>query len=333
MAGMAGMAGAAGMAGVVAGFMLVAGAGRPAVGAADPVASLLLDDLASAGLATVPDGSLIACVDGATGAIVVPDDSAPRGRRAVVPAATRPRPEAVAWLDPRTLAAVGREDDEWSLQTWRVEAGDTAAAAVQTIPLGRAHGPAAGIGLVVGRGQRWIVVSGLPPPLEPIQRGVIVGGRIGPLSGRRCPRLAAGVEPAAVTVGPRDELVIVERRPDPTVGDAVSFHATSGECLLRLDTRLTGIRGITSGFGDEGLWVVTGGSPAGGTSVAGLWRLDAALEAGRQVIAPRLVLPLEDPRAVVWVPESAATGPSLAVIHDAAAGRRLVRIDAGARAP
>ena len=299
--------------------------------AADPSVSLLLDDPAAGGLASSAGASLLACVDDATGDIVVLDAFTPHGRRTVVPGATRPRPEAIGWLDPRTLAAVCRAGDEWSLQTWRVEADG--AAAVQSIPLGRAAGPTPGVGLAVGREQRWLVVSGLPPPLEPIQRAAIVGGRIGPLSSRRCPRLDAGVQPAAVTVGPRDELVVVERRPDPTAGDAVSFHATSGACLLRLDTRLMNIRGIAAGSGDEGLWVVAGAAPTGETSAAGLWRLDAAFAAGRQVIAPRLVLQLRDPRAVVWVPEAAATGPSLAVIHDDAVGRRLVRIDAGARAP
>jgi len=330
------------VAAVAPGAQVPSGAGEPDAGGGDARVVVLVDDLpAASGLAVAADGGLLACLDGATGNILLLDPRDPagprntagpsrlEGRHIAVSAEDGPRPEAIAFSDARTLVAVCRQGDDWSLHTWRLEAERAAgpATTVQAIPLGRAVGQAEGVGLAVGQGYRWLVVSGLPPPLEPLQLAAMVGGRIGPLSSRRCPRLAAGVRPVAVTVGPLDELVLVERPAAPATGDTVSIHATTGECLLRLDAGLTGIRGIASSPGEGGLWAVTGEAATGDPQPAGLWRLDAALERGRQVIAPRLVLPLRDPRWIVSLPGATASASALVVMHDTAAGRRVIRID------
>jgi len=334
-----------------AGAQVPGRAGEPGPGAGDVRIAVLCDDLpAVSGLAVTAEGGLLACLDGATGSILVldprdpegPEDPErprpPAGRRIAVSGRDGPRPLAIAFIDSRTLAAVCREGDDWSLHTWRFETDRAAdpAAALQAIPLGRAAGQADGVVLAVGQGYRWLVVSGLPPPLEPLQLAAMVGGRIGPLSSRRCPRLTAGARPVAATVGPRDELVLAERPVPPVEGDVISFHAMTGGCLLRLDAELTGIRSLASSPGDGGLWAVVGESATGDARPAGLWRLDAALEAGRQVIAPQLVLPLRDPRWLVSVPEPTSSesqaDSGLVVIHDTAGGRRVIRIDRGAAA-
>ncbi|MFM7137784.1 MAG: hypothetical protein ACKO1M_12060, partial [Planctomycetota bacterium] len=87
--------------------------------------------------------------------------------------------------------------------------------------------------------------------------------------------------------------------------EQVAFYDLLGRELLRLPVGLPVVRGIEFGRGDQTLWAAATG-PAGRS---GLWRLDAALANGRQVIRPTLVAPLDapgdlvpsSPRAVVVV--------------------------------
>lgn len=301
-------------------------------------------------LTVTANGQRLACItagdDSAAGAenhgggIVACDPTTGAGRRMLVapPAADQPVPLALGFIDMTVLAAVCRSGDEWSLRTWRLrpDAPADPAEPLQTVPLGRATGSAAGVGLAVSHSREWLVVTGLPEPLPAVLRAAIAGVRVGPPSARHCPQLAPGVRPVAVTVGPRDELVLIERQSHappagavtppagdavtPPAGDAVSFFDATGLCLLRLDTGLTAIRDVA--FAPEAgvLWVVADDA-APRQPRGGLWRLDATLRGGHQAVAAVPVADLPAPLAV-----ACPTKQSVLVTHPRAEGLRVVRI-------
>jgi len=281
-------------------------------------------------LAVTANGQKLACImgedkSGAANAIVACDSTAGAGRREIVtaPAADQPVPLALGFIDMTVLVAVCRSGDEWSLRTWRLRPDGPAdpAEPLQTVRLGRATGVAVGVSLVVSRSREWLVVTGLPEPLPAVLRAAIAGVRVGPPSARHCPHLAPGVRPVAVTVGPQDELVLIERHSDvPPAGDAVSFFDATGLCLLRLDTGLTAIRDAAFAPEARVLWVVADDAsprqPRGG-----LWRLDATLRGGRQAVAAVPVADLPGPLAV-----ACPTKTAVLVTHPRADGLRVIRI-------
>jgi hypothetical protein len=294
-------------------------------------------------LTVTANGQRLACItagddsaDGAGshgGGIVACDPATGAGRRMLVapPAADQPVPLALGFIDMTVLAAVCRSGDEWSLRTWRLrpDAPADPSEPLQTVSLGRATGSAAGVGLAVSHSREWLVVTGLPAPLPAVLRAAIAGVRVGPLSARHCPALAPGVRPVAVTVGPRDELVLIERQSNappagdaviPPAGDAVSFFDATGLCLLRLDTGLTAIRDVA--FAPEAgvLWVVAD-DDAPRLPQGGLWRLDATLRGGHQAVVAVPVADLPAPLAV-----ACPTKKSVLVTHPRAEGLRVVRI-------
>jgi len=212
-----------------------------------------------------------------------------------------PQPIAVAVVDRRLLAAVCRSGSAWTLETWSLdtpslEAGG-AATQLQSLELGSAEGSSAGVSLAVSPTGGWLAIAGLPPPLAPVQRAAIAGRRLSPPSSRNCPRPAA--RPTAIVVSPADELVVFEA-PSGDGSVAVAFHGLGGRELLRLDTGLESVRG--AGFDPaDGSLFVAGERRDGAGRVSGLWRLDAALADGRQVIRPVLVAPLAGPLSMAVV--------------------------------
>ena len=259
------------------------------VGAADVTTTPIDGPSTITRLATATNGQAVFGLDGTDGAVHMVDPFTPGRARQVVtaPGPGVPRPVAIAVIDSSVIAAVCREGDGWQLRTWRMPPDQPAAAErpLQSLFLGVATGGAdLEVDVAVGRGRDWIAVSGLPAPLAPVLRAPLAGVRIGPLTSRSCPVIADGVRPVAVAVGPRDELVLVER--DTASGVVVSYHDHTGRCVLRLPTGLAGLHDIS--FAPEGtaLWVA--GNDAAGH--AGLWRLDATLRNGRQGIRPELVL-------------------------------------------
>ena len=216
-----------------------------------------------------------------------------------------PQPVAVAVVDRRLLAAVCRSGSSWTLETWSLEAGG-AATPLQTLALGAAAGSGAGVSLAASPTGDWLAIAGLPPPLEPVLRAAIAGRRLAAPSPRNCPRPAS--RPTAVAVSPTHELVVFE--PPADGGSvAVAFHGIGGDPLLRLDTGLETVRGAGFDPADGSLFVVGERREAAGRT-AGLWRLDAALAAGRQSIRPVLVAPLTSPLAMAVV-----AGGTVAVAH------------------
>lgn len=260
-------------------------------------------------LATATNGQAVFGLDGTDGTVHMVDPFNPGRARQVVsaPGPGVPRPVAITVIDSSVIAAVCREGDGWHLRTWRLLPDQPAAAEqpLQALSLGTAGG---GIDLevdvAVGRGRDWLAVSGLPAPLAPVLRAPLAGVRVGPLTSRSCPVTAGGARPIAVAVGPRDELVLVER--DTAAGVVVSYHDHAGRCVLRLPTGLAGLRDIS--FAPEGTALWAAASDSSGN--AGLWRLDATMRNGRQGIRPELVLPRSAPRAI-----AAPTGRVVVLSH------------------
>lgn len=294
------------------------------VGVADVATTAIDGPSTMTRLATATNGQAVFGLDGTDGAVHMVDPfTSGRARQVVTaPGPGVPRPVAIAVIDSSVIAAVCREGDGWHLRTWRLAPDRPADAEqpLQSLSLGVATGGAdLEVDVAVGRGRDWIVVAGLPAPLPPVLRAPLAGVRVGPLTSRSCPVPAGGARPIAVAVGPRDELVLVER--DPASGVVVSYHDHTGRCVLRLPTGLAGLRDISFAPDGTALWVA--GDDAAGD--AGLWRLDATLRNGRQGIRPEFVLPRSSPRAL-----AAPTGRVVVLSHGVggeASGGSVERLD------
>jgi hypothetical protein len=305
--------------GSVAMVVLMAAALRPAVAESLP----LFSDLPrAADLAAAPGGQSVACVDAASGVIVVFDPRNPGAKRAAVdvPKAGQPVPVALGFIDDTVLAAVCRAGNEWSLRTWRLrgEAAIEPSNALQALPLGRCDARPEAVHLVVGRSRGWLVVTGLDPP---VVRAPIAGRFVGRFTARLCPRLEPGTRPVAATVGPDDELVVCTTASgtDGTT-DAVGYFGVDGRRLLGLDTGLRGIRDAVFAADGTAIYVVATASGSA-AEPAGLWRLDASLKDGRQAIRPRLIASLADPVAV------ASPTPRSIIVTQGTPDRTVVQIE------
>lgn len=250
------------------------------------------------------------------------------------------RPVAIGCIDSNTLAVVCRTGESWSVRTFNQlpsprAAGDApatpSASPLQTLPLG-ASGPVtpgddAAVDIVVSPSREWLTVIGLPQPLPPAMRAPIAGARSEPFTERRCPRLPAGQRPAAAAVSLADEWVFFVPE---TTGDSrrifLSFYANTGfQRLLHLDSGLADIRDAACCRGSGTLWIVGGGGAA--DRPTGLWRIDAAIEQGRQIARPVCIARLDNPLAVACLSDRAIAvtvgGPARRVVlvnpQDAAA--------------
>ena len=277
----------------------------------------LLTDLPRAGdLAVAANAQIVACVDEGSGAIVVIEPGSGRSSRIAVaaPAAGGARPVAIAFIDDTVLAAVCRSGDAWSLRTWRLRptVPVDAEPPLQSLRLDGAADPTPGVvHLVVSRTGRWLAVVGLDLP---VIRAAIGGVRIGPPSARLCPQLGAGRRPVAATVGPDDELVLILAGAG---ADAVAYYGADGRCLLDVSTGLSGIRDLAAPADGSALYVV---ASSAADQRAGLWRLDATAQNGRQMIRPELVTELSEPRAIVC-PDARAV-----VVTHGAPNRSVVQV-------
>jgi len=304
---------------VVIAVVLAAASLSPAAAEVRPLVS---DLPRAADLAASPAGQSVACVDQASGAIVLLDPRHPGTKRVAVdpPAAGQPVPVALGFVDDTVLAAVCRAGEEWSLRTWRLraDAAVEASAAMQTVALPRGDGEPAAVHLVVGRARGWLAVTGLDPL---VVRAPLAGVSVGRFSARHCPRVAAGSLPVAAAVGPGGELVVctAESGPDGTT-DAVAYYGVDGGRLLDLGTGLRGIRDLAFAPDGSAVYVVAAASGSA-DAPAGLWRLDASLEDGRQAIHPRLVAPLDEPVAV------ACPAPTLIVVAHGSPERVVAQVE------
>lgn len=307
---------------VVALVVAMAGSG---VAAADAVRVSVLVDRGPpvADLACPANGQTVFCLDAESGGVTAIDPSGLVKPRLVVGAAAEgePRARAIACIETNTLAAVCRAGAEWSLRSWRLrpDAPVPAAEPLQEVPLGEAAAPTAAPHLLVGHSRDWLAVSGLPEPQPPLLRGPIARASVGRLSDRGCPPPSAAGPVVAMTADPAEELVLFTAPREGAVG-AVAFHDLTGRTLLELACDLPQIRDAACSRGDGTLWAVAG-DRAAADRPEGLWRIDAAIEGGRQVLRPVCVARLAGPKAVACV------GNSAVVVAHGDGGRRLVRLD------
>jgi hypothetical protein len=293
-----------------------------AASAADPPLVTLADgDFAASDLACPANGQAIYCLDSRSGAVQAVDPRAGTPRRVVIaaPPAEGPRPVVIACIDTNTLVALCRDGATWSLRSWRLqpEAAVDFSAPLQETRIGEAAASAATPHLLVGPSRDWLLLAGLPAPLPPLLRGAIAGARIGRVSDRSCPAVGDDGRVQAVTTNRRDETVLfVARGAAPA---RLSFHDLSGRLLLDLDGTLPAIRDAACCGPDGTLWALGGDGSA--THPEGLWRIDAALAGGRQVVRPVCVARLAAPQAVACVSHTAV------VVAHGERGRTLVRLD------
>jgi hypothetical protein len=296
-------------------------AGTAAVADDLPVVTLVEADFAASDLACPANGQTVYCLDPRTGAVAAVDPHAPDKRRiAIGPApADGPRPLAIACIDTNTLAAVCRGGDTWSIRTWRLRPDATVefSALLQETAVGVGGASAGSPHLLVGPSRDWLLVAGLPAPLPPVVRGAIAGARVGKVVDRSCPQIPDAGQVVAITANRLDETMLFTVQGDRPA--RLSFHDLSGRTLLELDGGLPAIHDADGSSTDGSLWVIGGdGSPE---RPAGLWRLDAAMDGGRQVARPECVARLAAPQAVASVSNTAV------VVAHGAGGRTLVRFD------
>ena len=328
------------VAAIISGFAASSPAADSAAAATVAKSTTIIDDLPGAGrLAAPATGQTLYVLDGERRTVVAVDPFAPAKRAIAIDAGAfggdagspAARPVAIGCIDSNTLAVVCRTDDAWSVRTFNrlptARSADDGVAApsaspLQNLPLGasaqRTAGDEAAVDVVVSPSREWLTVIGLPPPLPPAVRAPIAGARSEPFSERRCPRLPAGQRPVAATVSLSEEWVLFIPE---SVGDTrrvfLSFHSSAGsQRLLHLDSGLADIRDAACCRGSGTLWVVGGGGSA--ERPTGLWRIDAALENGRQSARPVCVARLEDPLALACLSDRAIAvtvgGPARRVV-------------------
>jgi len=287
-----------------------------------PEALVLIPDLPRASdLAAAPGGQSVACVDDATGAIIVVEPRDPRGKRVAVdaPAAGQPRPVAVGFIDDTVLAAVCQAGAEWSLCTWRLRgnAAVESTAMLQSVPLARCDEDRVDVHLVISHLRGWLAVIGLEPE---VVRAPIAGVHVGRITTRHCPQMRAGSRVVAATLGPENELVVCTADAAAEAAGTVAYYGVDGRRLLDLDTGLRGIRDAAFAADGSALYVVAGEAREP-EQPAGLWRLDGGLKDGRQVIRPRLIASLADPVAV------ACPTPRSIIVTQGTPDRTVVQIE------
>lgn len=325
----------------LAAFVIACMAVPGAAPAAESLAvTTIIDDVPGAGRLAAPvNGQTLYVLDSDRNSVVAVDPFGPAKRATVIDAAAfaaaagaaSARPVAIGCIDSNTLAVVCRAGESWSVCTFnrlpspRAASSDTAtpsAAALQKLPLGASGAAPPGddgtVDIVVSPSREWLTVIGLPLPLPAAVRAPIAGARSEPFSERRCPRLPAGQRPVAATVSLADEWVLFVPE---TTGDSrricLSFHANNGsQRLLHLDIGLADVRDAACCRGSGTLWVVGGGGAA--DRPTGLWRIDAAIEHGRQVARPVCIAQFDNPLAVACLSDRAIAvtvgGPARRVV-------------------
>ena len=266
---------------------------------AEPATTLV--DLAVSDLAAPANGQVVYAIDERQRTIVAFEPHATVRQRLAVAAAPEsgPRPVAVACIDTTTLVAVCVAGESWSLRSWRLKPDAPAdpAQPLQTLGLGSAPVSTGDVHVAVNGSRTWLAVIGLPEPLPPVLRGPIAGNRVGKCSDRGCPRLDAAERPVALAITAADELVLV-CRPGPEAQERLSFHDLAGRRLLHLDLELPAVHDMAFNRGD-GTLLAVGGTPDSPTHPEGVWRLDAAIRDGRQVVSAVRIAECPSPRAVL----------------------------------
>jgi hypothetical protein len=214
----------------------------------------LLTDLPAAGdLAAPANGQTLYILDEANGQIVAIDPFEP-GKRWTAVAAEQPQENqqqratavtlAIGCIDTSMLAMLRRDQQDWSLHTYRLQPGVAADpnAPAQKVVVGRVAGKTVDMTagdrtagetnradaaptansiaadvracLTVSPSRDWLGICGLPAPLPPVMRAPIAGARIGSVSARGCPLFSGEVRPTVATISTAEELVLFATAPD-----------------------------------------------------------------------------------------------------------------------
>ena len=291
----------------------------------------IVADIPGAGrLAAPATGQTLYILDEPARTVTAVDPFAPTKRwRVVGPAdldtdgSAPVRPAAIACIDSNTLAVVCKAGAAWSLRAFRPGPRGAAAAPptlLQSLTLGEGPDEPALVDVFVSDTRDWLAVVGLPAPLPAALRAPIAGARLGSFSTRMCPTPADGERWLAAAASPVDEWVLFSRPAAAGPGRTMlTFLDNAGrERLLELELGLTGIHDAAFCRGTGTLWVVADGADTGST---GLWRIDAALERGRQVASPVAIAALPNPLAVACLSERAIA------ISGGGAERRVVLVN------
>jgi len=227
----------------------------------------------------------------------------PAKRWTAVPTMPGGDPKALGVIDSSTLALVVRENETWSIRVHRLPAPGSPGAAdsVQSVKLGTSAASGAEPRIIVSPARDWLAVTGLPAPMPKILRLTITGARLGTPSERRCPPL--GDRPEAVTVGAAGEWGVFLPATPEAAGSGSFFSWLSpsgGQRLLHTETGLERIVAAACCRETGLLWALARGAIGGGAE--GLWRVDAAYVAGRQVTRPVSIAEVPAPTAVVCLP-------------------------------
>jgi hypothetical protein len=292
----------------------------PSSAADDAAFTTLVDDVPAAIHVAAPaTGQTLYVLDGDGGGVTAVDPFDPSKRwTAISPEALRgqagevgpgsvaPRPVAIGCIDSNTLAVVFRSENDggWTVGTYRLPPpGSTTESALrlQTLTLGTSRAETGGVDLVVSPSRDWLAVVGLPAPMPPIVRAPVAGTRIGTFADRRCPRVPTPSRRFVATISPFDDEWVLFLGEAGGKASPVSLSIRTnagGQELLRLDTRLTAVEDAAYCRESGTLWAV-GRRDDGPSREAGLWRIDAVLENGRQAARAALVAKLEDPLSLV----------------------------------
>jgi len=277
----------------------------------------IVADLPGAGrLAAPATGQTLYILDEPARTVTAVDPFAPAKRWRVVDstdldagASASVRPVSIACIDSNTLAVICQAGATWSLLAFRLgPRGDAAEppTLLQTLPIGEGADAPAAADVFVSDTRDWLAVAGLPTPLPPVIRAPIAGARLGAFSTRMCPVSMPAGALLAATPSPIDDWVLFSHAQAAPAGrTALTFVGTTGrEQLLDLPLGLKGIRDAAFCRSTGTLWVAADGdgTPEG---PAGLWRIDAALESGRQVAKAVAVAALPNPLAVACLSERA----------------------------
>jgi len=264
-------------------------------------------------LAVTPNGQQVCRIDRSRRAVVAFDPRQPGVAREIVGPIEGPAFVTVAYLAGDVVAAVCREGDAWSLQTYRTQPGGAveASAPLQLVALGEAPGPSEDVDIAVSHARGWLAITGLPPPLPPVLRAVLAGVRVGPVSR---PRRPASGRPRSRSVRPMRSCWCSGRR-TPTA--MTSWSITIGRDASSSDSRpASGARSASTSAAATGC---SGRRPA--TSTAGLGCGDSMPRSptdGRW--CGRCWCRLSSSRTTSWPPRPAPCSSATAILPPRSSG-------------
>ncbi len=274
---------------------------------------------AAGGLAAIATGQTVYVIDESSGAVIGCDPFAPDNRWAALPAPARPAngPVAIGCLDSTALVAIVRGADGWELRSYRLEppGADVSGLRHRSSQLLAKAADTDHPLLTVGLSRDWLAATGFTSHPQRTHLFGIRGGKPAANGQRDVPDQRQAVAMAAL---PNNGLAVFDT--DGPASDATArlalYQGIHPRRLLALDTGLPAVRAAAASRSTGDLWVLAG-KPGAATTPEGLWRIEARLEEGRQVVRAVCFATIEAPRSLVWISDRV-----LLVVHGN--GKRVV---------